>query len=66
MKLRVEDHLCTGHGRCYSRAPEVFQSDDDGFCDSRDEDRVIAPALERDARVGVRACPERAITILED
>lgn len=66
MKLRVENHLCTGHGRCYTHAPDVFEPDDDGFCDRRDEDRVIAPTLERRAKDGAHSCPEGAITILDD
>ena len=30
MRVRIEAELCTGHGRCYSLAPDVFGSDDDG------------------------------------
>ena len=32
MKIRIDEELCSGHGRCYSLAPEVFSArDDDGF-----------------------------------
>ncbi|WP_084525290.1 ferredoxin [Nocardia vaccinii] len=66
MKLRVENAVCSGHGRCYTRAPEVFEPDSDGFCDRRDEIRDIPPALEATATTGAHSCPEGAITILGD
>ena len=30
MKVRVDDTLCQGHGRCYALAPELFEPDDIG------------------------------------
>jgi len=61
MKVRVDAAACTGHGRCYSLAPDVFQPDDDGHC------IVIAtdPAedLHEQARTGAANCPEQAITV---
>ena len=30
MKLRIDAEACTGHGRCYVLAPEVFEPDDEG------------------------------------
>ena len=32
MRVRVDEDLCTGHGRCYALAPEVFAPDDRGHC----------------------------------
>jgi ferredoxin len=61
MKVRVDAEACTGHGRCYSLAPDVFQPDDDGHC------IVIAAdpteALHEQARTGAANCPEQAITV---
>ena len=32
MRVRVDRKKCTGHGRCYVLAPEVYQHDDEGCC----------------------------------
>lgn len=63
MRIEVDQAACTGHGRCYTLAPEVFEADDDGYCATV---AVDVPAdLESQARRGAAACPERAIKILE-
>ncbi|HEX9506092.1 MAG TPA: ferredoxin [Acidimicrobiia bacterium] len=63
MKVSVDLERCTGHGRCYSLAPEVFEPDDEGHS------AVIAPEvppeLEHQARLGVENCPEQAISLVE-
>lgn len=59
----VDGDLCTGHGRCYALAPDVFGPDDYGHCELLVADGVIDPALEPQARAGVENCPERAITL---
>jgi ferredoxin len=61
MKIVIDRERCTGHGRCYSLAPEVFDADDDGYGLVRTAD--VGPELEEKARVGVRNCPESAISI---
>jgi ferredoxin len=60
MKIVVDTNLCTGHGRCYSLAPDVFDSDDAGYCAPRYEE--VPPELERHARLGAENCPEGAIS----
>jgi ferredoxin len=64
MKVVIDSSVCTGHGRCYSLAPEVFDCDDEGrgtvVVDTVDSD------LLRIAQVGASNCPERAISIIED
>jgi len=32
MRVRLDTELCQGHGRCYTLAPELFDSDDLGHC----------------------------------
>ena len=63
VKIVLDAERCTGHGRCYSLAPELFDSDDDGHS------VVIAPevpaGLEAQARLAVDNCPESCIS-LED
>jgi ferredoxin len=45
-------------------APDIFESDDDGFCNLRGREVDVAPGQEEAATTAVGACPEGAITIL--
>jgi ferredoxin len=61
MKLRIDSTTCTGHGRCYSLAPQLFDSDEFGH-------GVVLRAEVPDdlldaARSAVENCPERAISL---
>lgn len=62
MALRVlfDADACTGHGRCYSLAPEVFEPDDAGHCVVRVA-IVEGPELEAQVAIGVANCPEQAL-----
>ena len=64
MKVRIDTDLCTGHGRCYSLAPEVFEPDDEGHGQVILTD--IPENLRARAQIGVQNCPEQAISIIED
>jgi ferredoxin len=61
MKVHIDTALCTGHGRCYSLAPEVFAADDEGHSTLLHVD--VPQALRAKAIIGVQNCPERAITV---
>lgn len=61
MKIRLDKKLCTGHGRCYVLAPEVFDEDEPGRCVLRFE--TVPKELEASATKGVESCPERALSI---
>jgi ferredoxin len=61
MRIEVDAEACTGHGRCWSLAPEVYEADDDGYCATRQLD--VPPELEEQARKGAASCPERAIAV---
>ena len=63
MKVRVDEDLCAGHGRCYELAPEVYGEDERGHCRVLHE--TIPPALVDKAKLGERNCPEGAIFIDE-
>ena len=63
MRIRLDRALCTGHGRCYTLAPQVFTADDDGYCE--DPAGEVALQQEAAARVAVESCPEGAITIID-
>ncbi len=61
MKVRVDLALCTGHGRCYELAPEVFGDDERGHCLILQE--VVPKQLENQALRAEGNCPEHAIRV---
>ena len=61
MKIRIDSELCTGHGRCYSLAPTIFEPDDAGT--GQVIDAEVPPEREADARRAVASCPERAVIL---
>lgn len=64
MRIEFDKDACTGHGRCYTLAPEFYEPDEDGYC--IDPTGVVPVALEQAARIGADNCPEDAITVVED
>ena len=64
MKVSVDKELCVGHGRCYDVAPELFEDDDEGYAVIRG-DGSVPPGQADAARLAVRLCPERAVTVTE-
>ncbi len=65
MKLRINSDVCQGHGRCYDLAPDLFGDDEEGFGQVLG-DGVVSADKERDARLAVANCPERAIEVIEE
>ena len=62
MKVVIDTVACSGHGRCYDLAPDLFTDDERGY------GQVIGDGLVSDlhrdqADKAIRACPERAITL---
>jgi ferredoxin len=67
MKVHIDDVKCSGHGRCAKYAPNVFRlSDEDGYNADRGQTIAVPTGEEDNARLGVKSCPERAITIVEE
>ncbi|MEE9609317.1 MAG: ferredoxin [Myxococcota bacterium] len=64
MKVRVDLALCTGHGRCYELASEVFGDDERGHCLILQE--VVPKQLENQALRAEGNCPEHAISVEPD
>jgi ferredoxin len=60
-RVSVAADLCTGHGRCYTLAPDVFDADEVGHCVVLVED--VSGDLEAQAVAGEQNCPEQAITL---
>ena len=61
MRVVIDTERCTGHGRCYTLAPEVFDADDDGYGHVTAVD--LPEGRRAQALVGIQNCPEQAITI---
>lgn len=64
MKVRLDGTVCQGHARCWEIDEDLFPADDNGYA-LPIADRSIDPAHEETVRRAVRACPERAITLLD-
>ena len=64
MKIHVDQERCEGHGRCYALAPRLIEADDIGN-GQEIGDGSVPPDQEKNARLAVANCPERAV-ILED
>ncbi len=63
LKVSVDTDICSGHGRCYVLAPDVFGADDRGHCEIISE--IVDDALADKARIGQANCPEGAISVTE-
>lgn len=65
MRITVDASLCSGQGRCYSVAPELFSPDDEGFCAERGQTLDVPSAQSGTAKLAVDSCPEGAISLLD-
>jgi ferredoxin len=67
MKVHIDEEKCTGHGRCAKYAPNVFRlNDEDGYNADAGKTIDVPAGEESNVAVGVKSCPERAITVVED
>lgn len=66
MKAKIDEKLCSGHGRCFALAPDVYELDDDGYNGLRGRIIDVRPGEEDAARLGAESCPELAITLTDD
>lgn len=61
MRIQIDEGRCTGHGRCYGVAPELFEPDDAG------RGVVTSPEVpaghEEAGRRAAGSCPEQAISL---
>lgn len=65
MRVIAHTDVCAGHTLCNAECEEVFGLDEVGHVQLLIEGTIPAD-LERGARAGVAACPERALEIVED
>ncbi|MBV9417550.1 MAG: ferredoxin [Solirubrobacterales bacterium] len=65
MKLSISA-ACQGHGRCYTLAPQLLSSDDEGYVTISGGDPIEVPAELRElAEDVVGSCPENAISLID-
>jgi ferredoxin len=60
-RIVVDADRCTGHGRCYTLAPDVFDADEVGHSVVLVEN--VSDELESQAETAAQNCPESAITL---
>lgn len=64
MKITVDREKCSGHARCAMKGPDIYELDDEGYCIS-DGKVVTDESLRTQVIHGMKACPERAISVSE-
>jgi ferredoxin len=60
-RVWIDADRCTGHGRCYTLAPDIFDADEVGHSIVRVPE--VPGELEQHAITGEQNCPEQAITL---
>jgi len=65
VKVQINSDRCQGHGRCYDLASDLFGDDEEGFGQVIG-DGLVSEDFEREARLAVANCPERAIDLVEE
>lgn len=65
MRLSIDADKCMGHARCYSTAESLLSDDEEGFVAERGRTIDVPATLVDEAREAARACPERAIVLLD-
>jgi ferredoxin len=64
MKVIHDRPKCVGHARCAAVAPEVYDLDENGYLDL--EEKNVGEEMRSQAIRGMRACPERAISLSDE
>ncbi|EXS68795.1 ferredoxin [Sphingobium sp. Ant17] len=64
MKIRIDKAGCVGNARCAAVSATLYPLDDDGYIQT--EGFTIPEGMEKAARHGARACPERIIFVEEE
>lgn len=64
MRILLDNEKCQGHGRCYALAPELFESDEEGYSVLK-VDGEVPSDLEEKAQLAADNCPEFAIEVVD-
>ena len=62
MRVTLDSEKCQGHGRCYALAPNLFDTDDEGYAVLLFEGE-LTPEQEKAAVLAAENCPEFAIEV---
>jgi ferredoxin len=65
MRIRVDPQRCTGHGMCTALAPDIYQINEDTAFNEMGE-FAVDDADRSNALRGMSACPEHAISVLDN
>ena len=63
MRIVLDRAKCQGHGRCYALAPDLFESDEEGYAALKVGD--VPAGCEEQAVLAAENCPEYAIETTE-
>ncbi|GAA2850709.1 hypothetical protein GCM10010472_04760 [Pseudonocardia halophobica] len=63
MRIGVDSEVCEAHGQCSIVDMDLFPLDDDGYS-AVGPDREVPEGEEDTAKLGVDACPVRALKVL--
>ncbi len=68
MRVTIDMDKCQGHGRCYGVAPDLFDSDDEGYAVllGATADGTVPSGQEAAAQLAADNCPEYAIEVHAD
>ena len=61
MKFKVDKDLCIGCGACASICEEVFEINDDGYAEAKDEE-ITNDEIKENAISALESCPTSAIS----
>ena len=64
-RIVIDGDLCVGNGRCYTLAPALIADDERGYGEVIGRG-VVEGAMTEVAERAVRACPEGAITLVDE
>ncbi|OAN59335.1 MULTISPECIES: ferredoxin [unclassified Sphingobium] len=64
MKIRIERAACVGNARCAAVSDTLYPLDEDGYIAT--DGFEVPEGMEKIAKNGARACPERIIFVIED
>jgi ferredoxin len=65
MRVSIDRNRCTGHGRCYTLAPALFEDDDMGYGAVQGTGQVTADTA-GEAEFARTGCPESAVFFERD
>jgi ferredoxin len=65
VKYYIDPALCTGRAVCEALAPDVYETDTDGYNAHQGSMIDVPTGAEDAARDGAAGCPEAAIRVVE-